>query len=55
MFPQMTTRQIFLVEDKIENFLRNKQWKNGPDFLWQSESDWPPQPTLYSEGIPDPE
>ena len=40
---------------KIKNFLRNKQWKNGPDFLWQSESDWPPQPKLYSEGSPDPE
>ena len=33
---------------KIENFVRNKQWINGPDFLWQSESNWPPQPTLYS-------
>ena len=28
--------------------LECESWRNGPEFLWKSQSEWPPQPDSYS-------
>ena len=40
---------------KVEEFLKNNQWKNGPEFLWHSKQYWPPQHFMANEVISDPE
>ena len=32
-----------------EEMVNSKRWKQGPDFLWQSESTWPNLPSINSE------
>lgn len=35
------------------SILEQRKWIQGPDFLWQEEKDWPPQPIVSREAVTD--
>ena len=37
------------------SLVENKEWKNGPEFLWQLEQCWPRQPSSHPVSEEDPD